>query len=324
MYDKLRFQIIRTRGATEFNHLADVLDECNEITNRKTKEQRLVGRLGNLVVSEKPWGLSIVGSLNKWYNNGNNIEPFSRLHMVEAVNNLSEELCLNVWKANVSALEFGYNFFTKFAPELYLGKLGAMPRRTRKQLTKYSLYYSHKGKKQPEQLVFYDKVEEFKVNKYNRLNGVVFPDEYKGKHILRVEARYDGSLARLFKQDCVDIEKLCDPDFYRLVGEDLVKRYNSIQKIENLSVNYTDMIKTPKEGYEAFFALILMQQKNCNEQIEQYVQSLKDANVYRDRKDYVRLKKKLCETVSRVKSGVMDEQIKELNELFEAFREIDR
>lgn len=324
MYDKLRFQIIRTRGTTEFSHLANVLDDCNEITNRKTKEHRCVGRLGNLVVSEKPWGLSIVGSLNKWYHNGNNIEPFSRLQMVEAINNLSEELCVDVWQANVSAMEFGYNFLTKFAPESYLGKLGAMPRRIRKQLTKYSLYYSHRGKKQPEQLTFYDKVEEFRANRYNKLFNVAFPDEYKGKHILRAEARYDGSLARLFKQDQVNMARLCEPDFYGIVRDDFTKRYEIIQKIESLSVNYRDMIRTPKEGYEAFFALILMQQSNCNEQIEQYVQNLKDANVYKDRKDYVRLKKKLCETVSRVKSGAMDEQIKELNELFQAVREIDR
>lgn len=324
MYDNIRMQIIRTRGATEFKHLDALLDECNEITNKKTKEVRSVGRLGNLRLSEKPWGLSIVGSLNKWYHNGNNIEPFTRIDMVNAVNKLSDLLSLDISEANVSAIEFGFNFLTRFAPETYLGKLGAMPRRIRKQLTKYSLYYSHKGKKQPEQLTFYDKVVEFRANKYNRLFNVSFPDEYTGKHILRAEARYDGSLARLFRQDNVDMARLCDPEFYSIVRDDFIGRYESIQKIESLSINYTDMIKTPKEGYEAFFALILMQQKNCNEQIEQYVQNLKDANVYKDRKDYVRLKKKLCETVSRVKSGAMDEQIKELNELFQAVREIDR
>lgn len=324
MYDKLRFQIIRTRGATEFSHLADVLDECNEITNRKTKEQRLVGRLGNLVVSEKPWGLSIVGSLNKWYHNGNNIEPFSRVQMVEAIDNLSEELCVDVWGANVSAMEFGYNFVVKFEPETYLAKLGSLPRRIRNQVTNNSLYYIRKGKKQPDTLVFYDKVKEFNNDKLNRLNNVLFPDEFRGKHILRAEMRYDGSLGKRFKVDSVDLQTLVDPDFYSKVCDDFVGRYELITKIETIKKNLKDMIRTPKDGYEAFFALILANQKNSNEQIERYIQNLKDEEVYKDRKDYVRLRKRLYDTLSRLKNGEFDEHIKELNELFARVREIDR
>ena len=71
-------------------------------------------------------------------------------------------------------------------------------------------------------------------------------------------------------------------------------------------------IKTMNDAYEAFVARLMA--NSGEEQITAFMDELKEAKVFEDRKYYTRLKKKIQKIAAKAGSSVPDELSKELDD----------
>lgn len=79
-----------------------------------------------------------------------------------------------------------------------------------------------------------------------------------------------------------------------------------------MKTNYKDEIKTVNDGYDVFVARLINQTDKS--QIGNFLEELKDAKVFEDRKNYTRLKKKIENVASKANVTVSNELIKELDD----------
>ena len=71
-------------------------------------------------------------------------------------------------------------------------------------------------------------------------------------------------------------------------------------------------IKTVSDAFDVFVARLI--NKSAQTQIAAFVEELKEAKVFEDRKNYTRLKKKIQEVATKASVTVSDELMKELDD----------
>ena len=71
-------------------------------------------------------------------------------------------------------------------------------------------------------------------------------------------------------------------------------------------------IKTVSDAFKVFIARLINQSSNT--QISSFLEELKEAKVFEDRKNYSRLKKKIQEVSTKADITVSDDLIKELDD----------
>ena len=306
MYDKVKFWIDRaTMAGTTPQQIAMLLDEAKEQTDLTTGEVKTFGYLDGLKVSVFVGGVSVLGSLPK-YLHGNNIYPLDRHTTGEAINKLQDGLHLYLDEAQVTELEFGTTFLMQYPVSMYLEKLGDVPRLARCPLTASTLYYKHRGKEQPKCLCFYDKGAE------EKQKGLILPKGLDGANLLRYELRYKGRLPHQIGCPKVEASTLTTPDFYRLMVEKYQAFYNSIIKLNQVKTDVMAEIKTVNDAFEVFIARLISQSNQ--DQISGFMDELKEAQVFADRKCYTRLKNKIQDVSTKAGVTVTDELMKELND----------
>lgn len=306
MYDKVKIWIDRTtmQGITP-NQIAMLLDNAKEQTNLDTGEVQTFGYLDALKVSVYVGGVSVVGSMPK-YLYGNNIYPLDRHTTAEAFEKLGDAMHLDLTEAQVTGLEFGTTYLMKHPVKDYLQRLGDISKLVRCPLTASTLYYKHKGKQQPKTLCFYDKGAE------EQAKGLTLPTGLQDANLLRYELRYNGKLAHQIGCPVVNASTLSTPAFYRLLVEKYQYFYNSIIKLNQVKTNIMDEIKTVNDAFEVFVARLICQSNQST--ITGFLDELKDAQVFADRKCYTRLKNKIQDISTKASVTVTDELIRELND----------
>ena len=190
----------------------------------------ITGSVGNLKVSLNRYQIKIKdGSLCKWFL-GNNFEALSRRDIQMAIEKLSDILLLPIHKATVTRLDVAQNFICRCPVEVYFNHLGVLKHATRLQEPNGVYYKQANGR-----LSVYDKIKE------QKSKGEPIPELYKGCNVLRYEQRYTKRLASQFGVPKVTAEMLYDEVFYI----DLVNRwknvYNSINKINDITLNFEQM-----------------------------------------------------------------------------------
>ena len=153
MYDKVKLWAIRTKATPD---VSKFLDRAKDQIDHETGEICTFGSLEGLKVSIYTGGISIIGSLAKYFY-PNNIYPLDRHTTAQAIEKLSDSLHICVDDAKVTGLEFGTQFVMAHPVENYLSKLGDMPKLLRYHFDVGTLYYKPKGKQQPKVFAFYDK-----------------------------------------------------------------------------------------------------------------------------------------------------------------------
>lgn len=306
MYDKVKLWIdkVAMAGATP-QQIAMLLDEAKEQTDLTTGEVKTFGCLDGLKVSVFVGGVSVVGSLPK-YLHGNNIYPLDRHSTGEALNKMQDALHLYLDGAQVTGLEFGTTFMMQHPVEMYLDKLGDVSKLVRCPLTASTLYYRHKGKHKPKELCFYDKGAE------ERQKGLILPKGFNEANLLRYEIRYNGKLPRQIGCPKVEASTLITPEFYRLMVDKYQGFYYSIAKLNQIKTNVMAEIKTVKDALDVFVARLISQ--SSQSQISGFMDELKEAQVFADRKNYTRLKNKIQDISTKASVTVTDELIKELDD----------
>lgn len=308
MYDKIKFWIDRTTMAvagTTPEKTASFLEDTKEHVDLTTGEVKYYGRLEGLKVSVFRGGVSVVGSLPK-YLNGNNVALLDRHGAREALKKMGEALHVCLDSAKITSLEFGATFTMQHPVEMYLDRLGEISKLIRYRSANSTLYYRHKGKEKPKELCFYDKGEE------QRQKGVTLPMGLADANLLRYEIRYNGKLPRQIGCPKVEASTLTESDFYRLMVCKFQNFYFSIVKLNQVKTDVMAEIKTVTDAYDVFVARLISQGGQCL--ISDFVDELKAAQVFQDRKNYTRLKNKIQEISTKARITITDDLIKELDD----------
>ena len=250
-------------------------------------------------------GYSIIGSLAK-YLYPSNVYPLDRHSTVQAIEKLSDALHIDMREAKVTGLEFGAQFVMRKPVDEYLKKLGDMPKLARYHFDIGTLYYKHKGKQQPKVFCFYDKRADAKAK------GLIMPDGFIETNLLKYEMRLNGRLSQQIGVPEVQASTLSESEFYKLLVKKWQAHYFSISKLNQLKTEVMSEIKTVSDAFDVLVARLISQSDQS--QITAFLEELKDAKVFDDRKYYTRLKKKIIEVANKTGVSISDEDIRELDD----------
>lgn len=306
MYDKVKLFIDRCDIGEQYPNIASLLDEAIEQTDLKTGEVKTYGGMDGLKVSVFVSGLSIVGSLPKFLYGGSNIYPLDRHTTAQAIEKLGDALHIKADGARVVGIEFGSTFLMRHGITEYLARLGDMPKLSRCHFEQATLYYRGVGKQHPKVFAFYDKRADAETK------GMECPDGLRGANLLRYEMRLSGRLPQQLKVPMVTASTLYDNSFYRLMVNLYQDSYFSISKLNQVKTNIMSEIKTVRDAYDVFVARLISQ--SDHNQIRGFLDELKEAGVFADRKNYTRLKNKIQEVATKADITVSDELIRELDD----------
>lgn len=304
MYDKVKFWLDRGLYKDEYSTIVNSLENANTSTDRNGNTW-INGNLGNLKISALIGGLSVVGSLPK-YLYGHNVYDLDRHTAKLAIEKIEDDLHISIGEAQITEIEFGATFQMQKDVLEYLLRLGEAPKLCRGGFDTSTLYYKSKGDRPTRVLAFYDKAKE--------LDGkrVECPTELRGEKLLRFEMRERGRLGQRLGVPRVITSTLTDRVFYAKMIERYKESYFSISKKNQLKTNAMDCIKTVSQAYDVFVAQLIMQ--SGPEQAAEFVEGLKRAGVFKDRKDYTRLKHRIARASTSAKFVESDELIKELDD----------
>lgn len=282
-------------------NLSTITNKLNNCTEHESNEfNSITGTLNNYKVGIFETGLSLKGSICKYFNN-DNLHTLTRSGMERAIFQMSDELSLPIDKAKINQVDLATHFIMNRPVPDYYPYLGDKRYFKRLQATNDTLYYNTAAR----QLIFYNKLKEAIAK------GVKIPEVYKNDFLLRYEIRHKGRLAKQFNLPEVTAETLYNEKFYMNLIDIWVKEYFNIQKINRLTINNMDNIKTPKDAENMIFGLLL--NKVGQSEIENIIQDLKSKQVYADPKYYSRLKKKLIDLANKPEITEKSELIAELD-----------
>lgn len=302
MYDKVSFWMERAAAGVDLSAVPGYLDGGDESRDIVTGATRIFGRLGPLSVNIYPHGVSINGSLPK-YMTGDNVGTLTRRDTARAVEALCDALHVDINGAMVTGLEFGTNFLMKHPAAAYFPRLGEFPRLQRLEYGG-TVYYQGTGRKRPFIVAFYDKGREVEAG------GGVVPYGLNADCLLRYEIRLKGKVASRMKRPAVTASTLSDREFYRDMVGLYKETYTNIKKVSIMTDN-VERIKTVGDAFNAFVARLI--NEGGRGQITAFLDELKSAGVFSDRKNYTRLKQRLEEAAAGGGAAATDELIAELD-----------
>ena len=306
MYDKVNFWVDRSDMSEVFSTIPNLLTRAKEQTDRDTGEIRVFGCLDGLKVSIFCGGVSVKGSLSKFYY-PNTVYPLDRCTTKQAIDKLSDALHFDMSKANISGLEFGTVLLLSHPVSEYLGYLGTMPYPFKRyHFEPCTLYYRTGSKEQPVTYAFYDKILEAKKS------GLSIPMGFEGQNLLKYEMRFNRRLPKQLNVSEVKASTLTDKAFYKMLLERWQKSYFNIDRQTKIKMDIMCEIQTVSNAYNVFVARLLA---GTNKSVvEDFLQELKGSKVFRNRSDYNRLRNKIREVSN--KAGLMEsnELVRELDD----------
>lgn len=305
MYDKVKLWIDSAMVGEQYPTIANYLEEANTQINHQTGEVKTFGSLEGLKVSIFVGGLSVVGSLPK-YLYRSNVYTLDRHTTAQAIAKLSDALHLYADEASVTGIEFGTNFLMMHQVPDYLAKLGNMPRLSRYHFEPSTLYYKGTGRQQPKVFAFYDKMADA------RAKGMECPEGMKEANLLRYEMRLNGRLSHQLGVAEVKASTLYQTPFYRMMVKRYQDSYFSISKLNQMKTNVMSEIKTVSDAFNVFVARLINQTGQT--QIGGFLDELKEAGVFNDRKNYTRLKNRIQEVATKANITISDELMRELDD----------
>lgn len=230
MFDSINFKLTRSdyNGADFLSEVPCYITDISE--HHYNNGVVITGCLDNLKVSCNEYQVKIKdGSLCKWYL-GDNLQTMGRKDTERAVEKLSDLLHLPIGEALITRIDVSQNFIMQHPPKVYMNHLGEMKNAARLEEPN-SLYY----RKQDCGLCFYDKARE------QRDKKEPLPELFENRNVLRYEQRYERRIAKHLGVAEVRASMLYDEAFYI----DLLNRwrdaYTSIQKINDVQLNFEVM-----------------------------------------------------------------------------------
>lgn len=291
------------------NLLVDTPCFLDEIAEHKKKDQySITGKLSNLKVFICQSGISIKGSLPKFYL-GDNFQTLQRADTQLAFEKLEDKLHLPITQSRVTRVDIAQNFVIKYKPEAYYNYMGECLYFKRLP-NNHSIYYRNQNRTK----LFYDKIVE------GRKKGYSIPDIWIDSQVLRYEYRLNKRVAQSLKMDEIKGNDLYSEPVYLKMINEYVSEYENIDKLKT-SVDFDmDKMKSPKD----FFNQIVLMKINEIGQIRalELVEELRAKDVFGSKKEYYsRLKKEIKKICSTPGITETTELIGELNQKIRAVKE---
>ena len=238
MFDTVNFRLLQSEaGGIDFLSQTPYILE-NVGVHDYNGQTVITGSLNGLKISLSRYQMKVKdGSLCKWYLGGN-FQTLGRGDTQRAIEKLSDTLHVPMSQATVTRLDIAQNFITKHPPEVYLSHLGVLKYATRLQEPN-GIYYSQTGGR----LCFYNK------NREQKSRREPIPELYEGRNVLRYEQRYTNRIASQFKVSEVTGAMLYDEAFYVGLLTRWKEAYRSIEKINDISLNFQAM-RTKQQLYK--------------------------------------------------------------------------
>lgn len=275
MYDRVKFWIdAGTAGATAYENVMQRLN-----LNRTYDKYRAE----NIVFTKLPNSIAVNGSFTKFLQ-GDNLNTINRTDTECVVNALCDICKCDIKTSRVSQFEYGATYTMNDDVSKYLDLLDAAPYTKRIEGARTvagaeTLKYQATNKRKT-----------FEHHLYNKGAEMGIEGNY-----LRYEVRYLRDIARQLKyRGGIMLETLYDPTFYNSIQGRYYDFYNSIKKLNPMTVN-PDNIKTVKGAVMALFSELL--NNSDPNKIGQYLDTLKERKVFSDPKYYTRLKQQLHEVL---------------------------
>ncbi|MCD8301526.1 MAG: hypothetical protein LUC44_00740 [Prevotellaceae bacterium] len=230
MYDTINFKL-KADDVQGVDFLEETPCYIDDVAYHNYSGQEVVtGALGGLKVTITAEQVRVKdGSLCKWYL-GDNYQVMGRGDTQRAIEKLSDTLHLPMGRATVTRMDVAQNIIVRHPPAVYLNHLGVLRDSTRLQEPS-GLYYS----KNTQRLCFYDK------NREQRARGETIPELYRNVNTLRYEQRYTQRLRTQFDVETVTGALLYDEAFYIAVLRRWRDTYKSIEKINDITLNFSAM-----------------------------------------------------------------------------------
>lgn len=278
MYDSIKLYLNQD-SARDIDLLAEVPVYLENITvHEKVNEVYYSGSLKNLRVNVSQRGISIRGSLAKYFLS-DNMQTLRRQDTEQAIEKLSDELHIPIQDAKVTRIDFAHNFVMKYEPKTYYSYLG-QAKRLERLIQPESLYYKNKSK----EMVFYNKIAEVKSRRAK------IPEIWEGKNLLRYEIRYMRNLSGQLKVPEVKACSLYEEKFYIHLVDRYVDDYVSIHKHGEIILD-TDNMKKPKDVLNQL-ALQSLNSLTQGGKVD-FVEELRNKNIFENPEYYSRLKKNI-------------------------------
>ena len=303
MYDSINFWLDRGE-AFNFDDVVNKLDSARETTDRTTGETWAIGNLSNLRATISMAGVSIKGSLAKFYF-PNNSYTLNRGQVKEAIQLLSDSLSLPMHKARITRLDVSTNFIMTRPTPQYYEILGGCRYYNRVQATNNTLYYHLKGLDCKRSMCFYDKAREVQKQKE------ALPSVFEEANLLRYESRWCTRLPQQFKEPQVIGESLYDSRFYRKVIKFWADNYFSIQKKKRIKMDAMHNITNVRDAVNFISALAIG--RLPPDELQQILEDMKANHVFSDKKYYSRLNQHLKKITMSDKVTEEDELVRELD-----------
>ena len=309
MYDRIRLYLMATREG-EFAALPSLLSNVEESATIDTGEVTTVGKIKGMQVTIKPNIIYLDGSLAKCLYGGSNLYPLDRHTTKEALTSLSDALHLPIDEANLSLVEFGYNFLMQYPPKEYLNLLGEMGNRQRYRFNVDSLYYRRRGKTQPDEWKIYNKVADALRKKME------IPTPFVDANLLRAEICLDKKIAKQLRVPEAKAHCLYERDFYQAIKTKFLDYYFSISKLQAISIEFSDEEITPREGLFAILGYALAILDDGQEIINRAISQMKAEGRLKGKNDFARLRQMATKALSKAKRGDGNPLLRELNDCF--------
>lgn len=209
-------------------------------------DMKICGTVENLRITVYPEKIVIMGSLCK-YLKGNNVQGLSMEETRQAIDFLSQKLCLPLRLARVMRIDVAYNAIVSQNPKEYLNRLGNLSRHDRLEEPD-SLYY----KQSKTLLHVYDKFKEMKRKRE------FFDCGFNG-NILRFELRFfqgKQDWKKRFGTEIVLVDMLLNETFFINLVKMLYGRYKKIEKVNDVQLDLR-AVKGKKDARLFLIAYIL-------------------------------------------------------------------
>lgn len=141
---------------------------------------------------------------------------------------------------------------------------------------------------------------------------MVLPQGFEEANLLKYEMRFNGRLPQQIGVPDVKASTLSENGFYRLLVKRYQESYFAISKLNQVKTDIMSEIKTVSDAFDVLVARLINQSDQT--QITAFMEELKEAKVFDDRKYYTRLKKKIQEVATKAGITTSDELMKELDD----------
>ena len=254
MYDSLTLwqPIEEIKDSGYYSRVPTLLNNVGEHIN-ENGEIYITGHLKNFRIYLSERGISVKGSLNKFYHE-DNFNKLTRQQTELSFEKLNDSLKIDFSNSTLRRIDLAHNFIMTNEVESYYNFLGDS--QYYKRLTQpNSIYYRNEQRTK----LFYNKVLE------GKKKGIEIPEIWTSKNVLRYELRFMNRIAKQLNMTRVIAKDLYQEAFYIDLIDRWIQEYFLIRKNKLLTPKIGNMTSKGAKEYLLSALIEIVGQNEVNQ-----------------------------------------------------------